>query len=278
MSGLREIRHPGPVADCRHSVARAVPVALDFTLPAGVTVQDGLVQGVAAVGCASAWLDLDPGRLDPFVFVMPALSPDGAHAAWYSDPVAPEGGVQLRRAGAMVGWRDGAGFVHCHGLWADHSGAEAMGHMLCDAAVVAAPLRVRGIGLRGARLVSREDPETRFRLFTAEGGCAQGSALVVTLRPNQDVGTALAAIAAAHGLGPARVHGLGSLNGARFEDAPPMHSVASEFLVCAGRIAAGRAMLEVAIVDIDGRIHRGRLRPGENPVCVTCEFVLTAAP
>lgn len=32
--------------------------------------------------------------------------------------------------------------------------------------------------------------------------------------------------------------------------------------------------LEIAVVAIDGSIYRGRLVPGENPVCITCELII----
>jgi len=38
--------------------------------------------------------------------------------------------------------------------------------------------------------------------------------------------------------------------------------------------AGPRARLDIAIVDMDGAIFRGRLVRGENPVCVTAELVL----
>jgi predicted DNA-binding protein with PD1-like motif len=280
------IVHPGPPAPQRHALAWARAVPLDFTLPRGEAVETGLAKAVAAAGCDGACVEIDGGRFDPFRYVLPAASPDAGHAAWYSATVVPEGGVVIDRATAIVGRRDGAGFVHCHGLWRGEDDAPALGHMLPPESFPAEDVRVRGVGLSGAVFESRHDPETNFRLFAAEpsGGrvADNGSALAVTLRPNQDISYALEAICGEAGIHRASIHGIGSLNGARFESGPAMHSYASEFFVTEGRLAATpagpRARLDIAVVDMDGAIYRGRLVRGENPICVTAELVVVARP
>ncbi|TMV56067.1 DNA-binding protein, partial [Thioclava sp. BHET1] len=160
----------------------------------------------------------------------------------------------------------------------DRSGAEAMGHMLGPQSILSAPVRATGIALDGARFEQRPDPETNFQLLAAVAtGGEAGEALLVTLRPNQDVCEALARICTEAGFARASIHGIGSFNGARFEDGAEMTSFASEFLVTEGRFdAAAEAplRLEVAVVGLDGQIFRGPLVPGAAPVCVTCEFVL----
>jgi predicted DNA-binding protein with PD1-like motif len=270
------------VAVKRHALAWAGAVPLDFTLVQGEAVEPGLVKAVADAGCDSACVQIECGRFEPFRYVLPAASPDGEHAAWYSAAIAPEGGVTVQQATAIVGRRDGAGFVHCHGLWHEAGTAAALGHMLPAESFPAAAVRVRGVGLRGAVFESRHDPETNFRLFAAEqtqGDAANsGTALVVTLRPNQDISYALEAICRDAGIRRASILGIGSLNGARFESGPAMTSYASEFFVTEGRMeetpAGPRARLDIAIVDMDGAIFRGRLVRGENPICVTAELVV----
>jgi predicted DNA-binding protein with PD1-like motif len=81
--------------------------------------------------------------------VIPAASPDAHHAAWYSDTFAPAGPVEITRACAIVGQRDGKPFVHCHGIWETTEGTR-MGHMLAPTTIVAEPIEVTGIGLTGA--------------------------------------------------------------------------------------------------------------------------------
>ncbi len=247
-------------------------------------MEAGLGRGVAAAGCDSACVEINGGRLDPFRYVLPAESPDGSHAAWYSETFAPEDGATIEQACAIVGRRDGASFTHCHGLWRIGKTEVALGHMLPPDCVAAEPIRVRGTGLRGAAFESRQDPETNFRLFAAEPAAkpveTAGSALAITLRPNQDISHALEAICADAGIRQAAIHGIGSLNGARFEYGPPMDSFASEFFIEAGRLEetpdGPRVRLDIAIVAIDGTIYRGKLIRGENPVCVTCELVVVA--
>ncbi|WP_102225274.1 PCC domain-containing protein [Acidimangrovimonas sediminis] len=284
-----EIRHPGPVSPDRDTRAPARVQPISFSIAPGQTVEEGLARGLRAAGCDSAYVEMSAAPLAPFAFVMPAPSPDDSHAAWYSPTIAHPAATVLR-AGAIVGWREGAPFVHCHGSWQAEGGPVEMGHLLCPDSRAAAEIAVQGIGLTGGAFVSREDAETCFRLFAAEPmgmSPPRPRALAVTLKPNTDVPTALAAICREAGWRRARIRGIGSLNGAVFDDAPPMHSFASEFLVLDGRYDApqeagegnaeevGAARLRIAIVDVDGAIFEGWLVPGECPVCVTCEFVLT---
>ena len=278
----RTILHPGPVAAVRHSRAAAEAVPLDFTIAPGETIEAGLARGVASAGCDAAYVAFAGARMQPFRYVMPAGSPGPSHAAWYSRTFAPEGAVKVERAGAIVGRRDGASFVHCHGLWHLPVGERAMGHMLAADSRAAERIPVLGIGLRGAVFDSRHDPETNFTLFAAEPTTRprsrDASALAVTLRPNQDVCRAIEAICEDAGIGAARVFGIGSLNGARFEAGPAMESYASELLIRDGRIDAtpegARARLDVAVVAMDGAIFEGVLTRGDNPVCVTFELVI----
>ncbi|WP_158555200.1 PCC domain-containing protein [Fulvimarina endophytica] len=249
-----------------------------MTIEPGESIEAGLGRGLAEAGCHSGYVEIHAGRLDPFRFVMPAGSPGESHAAWYSQTHAPEGGVTVERAGAIVGTRDGAPFVHCHGLWHSCDRERRMGHMLPPDCLAAEPIRAVGTGLSGAVFASRDDAETNFRLFAAEAvegwPPAANSALAVTLRPNQDVCHAIEAICRDVAITRARIHGIGSLNGARFEDGPPMASYASELLIREGRLEGGKASLDVAVVAMDGTIFEGRLVRGDNPVCVTFELVI----
>ncbi len=281
---MRTIRHPGPAAPIRHAKAWGEVVALDFTVAPGETMEASLGRGVAEAGCDAAYVSLQGARLNPFRYVMPAGSPDPSHAAWYSQTFSPEGVVIVKEAGAIVGRRDGGPFVHCHGIWQAEGEPLAMGHMLPSDSVAAEPVRVTGVGVIGAVFESRQDEETNFRLFAAElvgrgspggGFTTTGSrALVLTLRPNQDVCLAIEAVCRDEGIRRARIHGIGSLNEARFEDGPPMHSYASELLIRDGRMEAGRARLDVVVVAMDGAIFQGVLVRGDNPVCVTFELVV----
>lgn len=277
------VRHPGPVAAQRHTLAAGTARDIRFTIAPGETVEEGLGKGLRAAGCGSAYVEMRGASLAPFAFVMPAPSPDDSHAAWYSQTITHPAATILH-AGAIVGWRDGAPFVHCHGSWRAPGGPVEMGHLLNPDSRAREEIEVTGVGLTGAAFVSREDAETCFRLFAAESAGTPGigrEALAVTLKPNQDVPRALATLCHAQGWDRARIHGIGSLNGALFADGPPMQAFASEFLVLEGGFDASSdpwaARLRIAIVDPAGGIFEGWLVPGACPVCVTCEFVLTRA-
>lgn len=281
MTDRPPIVHPGPVSPQRHALSHGATVPLDFTIDPGETVEAGLARGMEAAGCDGGYVEIRGGRFDPFRYVIPAEAPDTGHAAWYSDTFAPDGGADVERAGLMVGRRDGVVFAHCHGLWRSDEGI-AMGHMLPGESIAAEPVRVLGVGLRGATFESRHDAETNFRLFAAEPvvrtRTGDAPALAVTLKPNQDLSHALEAICADNGIRKATIYGIGSLNGARFETGPDMDSFASEFLITEGRLekapeGAG-IRLDIIVVAIDGSIFEGRLVNGENPVCVTCEMVI----
>jgi len=297
MSLLPPISHPGPVAVERCAAARAEAVPLRFDLHAGKSIERGLARGLDEAECDAACIDLHIARLDPFSYVMPAASPEPGHAAWYSETEIPPGGVTVQRAVAIVGRRDGATFVHCHGQWRPDAEPLAMGHMLPDRCIGADDVQVSGIGLRGGGFESRHDTETNFRLFRAESrapgcpeprtACGRGAntAVLATLRLNQDVSQAIASLCEKLRTGPAQLFGIGSLNGAVFESAPPMRSYASELMIRSGRFdprtdadgdgdAAHPVHLDVAVVAMDGTIHQGVLSPGCNPVCVTFELVV----
>ena len=86
------------------------------------------------------------------------------------------------------------------------------------------------------------------------------------------------AVAAAHGMRDAEVRGsLGSLIGARFTDGSRVDDRATEVLVRGGAVRNGVATLDLLVVDMMGRVHDGELVRGDNPVCITFDFVLTRA-
>lgn len=272
------MRHPGPATEPRFRAAptRAVPV--DIALPVGETVAGAIVAGLRAAGCASGWVETSGLACDPFRFVIPARSTDPARAAWYSETHAPPGGATVERAVFSVGTCRGAPFLHCHGLWNGDAPMIGGGHMLCEDSVISAPGRAAGVGFRDAVFDRRPDEETNFELFAADAAGPppeRPNALVVTLRPNEDACERLSALCDAHGLRPARIRGLGSLNGATFADGRRMESALTEFLALDGVAPeTGGARVEIAAVDETGRLHRGVLAPGAAAVSVTAEFVI----
>jgi hypothetical protein len=274
---MRAIVQPGAPLQPRAVVVPCRAVPIDAELAAGRPLLDALHELVATHRADSASLVLSGGRLDPFGYVMPALSPDAAHAAWYSAPQHPPGGAWWEEGAVTVGFRDGAPFFHCHGLWRQADGTRHGGHVLPDHAVIAAPMRAVGAGVVGARFVVADDPETGFRLFGPVATDRPGGqgALAVRLRPNQDVTQALAASAAAAGIDGAQlVAGVGSIIGAAFDDAAAVEPFATELYLSAGALARP---LRAGLVDLTGTIAAGTLTNGDNPVLMTLEAVLTAA-
>ncbi|MDF2813120.1 MAG: hypothetical protein K0S56_4151 [Microvirga sp.] len=279
---MRQIRHPGPVAATRTSAIADAPIHLRFTLLPGDRVDTEIAKGFAAAGCLGGVVAFDSGSCDPFQFVIPAASRDGAHAAWYSDVFSPKGAVEMKQCVAIVGERDGKPFLHCHGMWQTSDGLR-MGHMLAPTCVVAQPIVVTGLGFAHATFSATYDAETHFTLFEPVAAVAQApilpiSGLLVRVRPNEDVCLALESLCTSHGIASANVFGIGSLNEVYFADGRRMHSHATELLIRQGRVAsvdgAPCAHLDIAVVDMEGNISEGEIRRGDNPVCVTFELVI----
>ncbi|WP_205082681.1 PPC domain-containing DNA-binding protein [Paracraurococcus ruber] len=248
-------------------------------LPAGRSLLDAIAAALAAQGHAHAVLDLAGGAFGPFAYVLPALAPDARHAAWYSDRHVPPGGAALERAAITFGTRDGAPWLHCHAIWREAAGRRA-GHVLPEETVIAAPITAQAWALSGAGFQFAPDAETNFTLFqpiALSGPTAQGSrAVVLRVRPNEDPVAAIALACREHGIDRAALRGgVGSLVSPRFADAPPVPDIATELLVTGGGVTPeDGATLSVALADMQGRVHAGRVRPGANAACITCELVL----
>ncbi len=260
------IRHPGPPsADRIWSVpCRADPVEL--RLEGGHLLLDAVAKAFAAAGYRSGYLRLADVVLNPLAYVIPAEAPDDTHAAWYSDTFHPDPPATVTEAGLFLGMRDGAPFFHCHGLWQTEWGLR-MGHALPSETWLAQDAAVSGWGITGAIFDALLDAETNFTLFTptAFGPVAPPNASLTVIRPNEDFCQTLDRIAPG-----ARVEGIGSLVGCRFADGREVPPQPTEILV--SDAIAGAA--EIALVDRAGAIHRGRVKPGANPVFVTFELLI----
>ncbi|ATX67137.1 hypothetical protein [Roseinatronobacter bogoriensis] len=272
---MRTITHPGPIADRRADVVPCHADPIEVTLRAGHTLTRAITQGLAEAGYANGYLRLDGVSLAPLHYVTPAPAPGDGHAAWYSQTFS-QPLAKIQHGGAHLGVRDGQAFVHCHAMWQD----QGMGHVLCDDSLIAEDVTVQGWGLRGAGLVAQPDRETQFTLFRpqAEGAPVDGASLLVTLRPNQDIGQALARIAQDHHITRARVEGIGSLVGTVFDQGTRLESYATELLIVEGALHGHETVLQVASVGFDGAGQTGRLQAGQNAICVTAEVLIIALP
>ncbi|WP_027284326.1 PPC domain-containing DNA-binding protein [Rubritepida flocculans] len=275
---MRRIAQPGPAPAARavSEPCAARPIVVD--LPAGARLLDALAALMAREGAEGGSFTLTGGALDPFGYVMPAASPDAAHAAFYSAPHRPPGGGRWERGAVTLGWRGGAPFFHCHGLWREAEGVRRGGHVLPEESVIAAPMRAEGVLLRGARFEAMPDAETGFTLFEPRPGALAApapNALALRLRPNQDVTAALSGLARGAGFAQAALPGaVGSLIGARFADGRVTEPFATEVFLAPGPLSAP---LRAGLVDMEGGLAEGVLIPGENPVLMTLEAVLLAA-
>ena len=264
--------HPGPRAPQRVAARRALLRPVRGVLPAGRTVMQAVGDLFADHGCRGGMVSLAGVRCDPIRYVLPAPSTDGLHGAWYSGTHAPDGCWTIHAATASVGRRDGAPFLHCHGIWSG-GGAARMGHLLPLESVIAEDARVAGLGAAGTWFEARPDEETAFTLFAPEGG-GDGPALFARILPGEDVVGAVETLAARHAIADARLHAVGSIDHIRFAEGHRMDCHATELRFDGARLASGRAHIPIEAVDIRGAIARGTLVRGGNPVGVTLELIV----
>lgn len=283
---MRRIQHPGPVAEQRVTVVNTTVREQALHLQPGRSLLAALDHALAPTGAVSAVLQLQPGTLQPFAYVMPALSKTPAHAVYFSDRFDADGAVQLETATVTLGQRDGQPSLHCHARWRDAEGRRHCGHVLPQEAMLASPLQATAWLLDGAAFQVMADDETAFSLFKpaprpSAGGDQPGrAALAVRLAPNQDVCTALETLCQERGITHATVRGgVGSTVGALFDDGRRVEPFVTELLVRQGRVRPGadgapRAEIDVSLVDHTGGLADGRLARGGNAVLVTFELVL----
>ncbi len=264
--------HPGPRRIERAVAVRTALRPIHGVLPAGQSVMQAVGDLFSAQGCKGGVLALDAITCAPLRYVLPALSTDGLHAAWYSDTHAPAGRVSIARATATVGWRDAVPFLHCHGIWTP-DGTPRMGHLLPLDSVLAGDAEVTGLGSPDAWFEGLPDPETAFTLFTPQGG-GEGRALLARILPGEDCVTAIETLCAAHGITDADIHGVGSIDHIRFAEGHRMDCLATELRFDGATLRAGRALLPIEVVDTDGTIAKGTLTRGDNPVGVTLELII----
>ena len=279
---IRRLRQPGPRRPERWLGVPGRARHLAFTLAPGLPLVEAIARPLADAGIAGGTVELSGGALSPFTYVMPALSEDPRFAATYSRTYAPPGTTRLARASASFGRRDGAPFVHCHGLWVEPGGARRGGHVMPHDTVVAEAIAARAVGVAEAAFDVLPDAETNFSVLTPVACGAvppdgHPSALLLKLQPNESIENAIAAAARAHGIAAARIHGVGSLVGVDFADGRRVPSIATEVFVTAGELRLGpggdTVALDLALVDVDGTVHEGRAAPG-NAVCITFELTL----
>ena len=273
---MRTAVHPGPVCTERMDLVQSEGCKLEVVLESDIALEDAVARALSDQAIDSAWLEVADVRVSQLSYVIPAHAPDKEQVAWYSDVHSFDAG-RIDRIGMIVGTCKEASFLHGHGTWVQQSAKQAMGHILAKQTILAEPALARGIGLRGACFDRRMDTETRFELFHVDSsGSTEGDFAALRLRPNQDFTVALNQACDMLDWTRARVHGLGSLIGATFEDGRVLDSLPTEFLITDAIAGIGGATPEILIVGVDGadNILSGRLFHGENAVLVTAELIL----
>jgi predicted DNA-binding protein with PD1-like motif len=271
---MRSLRQPGPPHPNRIDCVRGEPVTLRYTLKPGVTLTQAITAPLVEAGFQSATVVLNGTELNPFRYVMPGPADSDAHVAYFTAPSSPKGTTRIEQANATFGWSDGKPSIHCHAAWIEPDGRRRGGHILPLESIVAAPCEAAAWGFREVRIDAEPDAETNFTLFQPSG-TNNGAGVVARIKPNEDILTALETISRAAGIPDADVRGsLGSLVGARFTHGGGVDDHATEVLVREGYIRDGVAALDLLVVDMNGEVHEGWLRKGENPVCITFDLVL----
>lgn len=281
---MRRIDHPGPVAPKRRLTADCGLAQVEITLAPGASLLDTMSAVLDLHGAQSAVASLRGGAFDPFVFVMPALSPTSAHAVYFSDRHEPQGRVRLETANVTLGRKDGQPWLHCHGTWRDRDGNRLGGHVLPNEALISQEIEASIWFMHRAVFDVRPSPETAFALFeptvTSPPASDTGAAFAMAVRANEDLCTAVEAECRARGIQRARIRGgVGSLVGTRFADGRDVVPFVTEVFIREGTIATDAhgelvAELDVCVVDYLGGLNEGRLQRGANAVLVTFEFVI----
>ena len=174
MSG-RSRQQPGPSIEPRVIAVDGRGHELEFIIPAGVRLLDGVGAAVEAAGFASAAVDLEGGGFGPFTYVIPALSTTPDHAAFYSEMRRPAGITPLLSGRMTYGRKSGQRWFHAHGFWRAE-GVKTGGHIIPDETMVAEPIRARALALSGVDFIAEPDPETNFHIFGPVPGPARAAA------------------------------------------------------------------------------------------------------
>ncbi len=281
---MRTIRQPGPIHAERVQWCEGRGRPLTLHLPAGRPLLAAVAEAFRAAGFRSGTVPLDGLRLDPFAYVMPALSQTPDHAAFYSETFTPAGGAVIEAGAMTFGERDGTPFFHAHALWREADGRRAGGHILPDGTALAVDASLAAMGMGGALFRAEPDSETNFKLFgpvpesfSQDVDAGDRRLFALRLRPNQDFIRALERFCRDRAIPGATIQGgVGSLIGARFTDGTTVEPFATEVAITGGRIDAAGAgsSVDVAMVDLTGAIAAGGIVPDDNPVLMTFELIL----
>jgi hypothetical protein len=163
----RTLIHPGRFNPVRiqslHSEsARHVRLAL---LP-GVSLYDGLIKPLAAIGITDASTTILGGYFESFEYCVAPRDPSGQAVIAYGAPI-PVGRAYMVFGNATIGKSmKGRPLVHCHAAIRLEDGRVKGGHVLTESCIVAGdPIPVLVTSIEGFELRQAFDPETNIPLL-----------------------------------------------------------------------------------------------------------------
>lgn len=277
---MQLVKHPGPIALERLSIAPSHGRKVTLSLRAGIDLETAIAEAITSQGIESAWLTFEETPVETLSYVIPDKAPNDKTVAWYSKTYRLSRPGQIHAMGLIVGQFEGVPFLHGHGLWSEKEGDQKMGHIMPRETILTSDTIIHGLAFDDARFERQFDPESNFTLFqpSQKRACTGGEFALLRIRPNEDLATALDEACSRLGWQQAKVHGLGSLVRAQFDDGRELNSFATEFLILDGTARADhtrRAGPNIAIVGEEGgKGMQGKVKRGANPILITAELFL----
>lgn len=280
--------HPGPVAPDRVIAVPAVLTPREWRLPAGLHLLEALEELLIRTGSRSAVGELVGGELAAFFYYIPDVGRPGGPVANFSAAREGQTPAAFIRGGLTLGRRDGSVFAHSHALFRGADGQERAGHLVPESVVLGEGVVARVWTAADVEIEVQADQETGMSLFVpreaGDTGAGEVRALMCRVRPNVDLVRVIESLVTDQGWAGARVRGqIGSLVGGRLRQ--PDGSVvevdgpATEVIALDGSVRRVEdhtvAQLRATMVDRHAAVHHGELVPGQNPVAMTFELVLT---
>lgn len=287
------INHPGPQALDRIQSGIGQLAKIEAELEAGLTICESIGRILEPKGITAAALHFDGLAFNPMRYVQPAYSDTPDRVAFYSATFAPEGTVQIDFSTATYGSKNGEPFIHCHAIWRDEKGHIQGGHILPYEAVLARPAKLTAYATCDVAMTVVPDDETNFSLFgvssiapnsqTQNMDESRAKLVVVKIRPNEDLVTAIEEVARRNGITSARIlSGIGSTAGAVIDGQKVICKLPTELLIAGGKVTMNadsevKVEMDTILIDVDGGIHRGTMSRGRNPTLICFELFLEIA-
>lgn len=275
------IEQPGAVGAAYVTVPTRVD-DFEFILLAGVSIADAVAQELATRHYAGAYLYFTKAAIKQAEYVIPDVTPDAEHVAWYSQMHRVAKGSQFECAGINCG--QGEPYYHCHAAVSDSASQKTtiMGHFLLENSIFSQPVTIKAMGYKDAFFNRIADKQTGFNLLSPEVAneinAQQADALLLRIAPNVEVSQPIIEVCQKYGWQRASIHGVGSLIGAHFADGRILNNFMTEFLITKGNVNLAKhtapCQIEIVIVSEQGEIMQGLLAQDANPVLITSEFII----